>query len=76
MTTRKLAWTACVGTVIFLCALCFTPLVIPAGQSQPRFLGLPRTLWLGLLIYAGLVLLTFIATRVYTGTRDDEGDPQ
>lgn len=75
MNARKCAWYACTGGVILLCGLCFTPLVIPAGQSEPRCLGLPRSLWLGLLIYGVLVVLTFIGTRVHPSA-EDEGDPK
>lgn len=73
MKARKAIWYACTASVILLCALCFTPLVIPAGESQPTLLGLPRSLWLGLLIYSIIVLLTFVAIRVHPEAGNTEG---
>ncbi len=76
MNARKATWYACTAGVILLCALCFTPLVIPAGESQPTLLGLPRSLWLGLLIYSVIVLLTFVALRVHPEAGHPEGDAE
>jgi len=60
-----------VGAVL-LCVLTFTPLVIPSGQFMPLLAGMPRTLWAGILIYIGLVLLTLIATSIYRERDIDE----
>jgi hypothetical protein len=76
MNARKAIWYACTAGVVLLCALCFSPLVIPAGESQPALMGLPRSLWLGLLLYIGVVLLTVIATRVHPEAGDRKGDPE
>ena len=42
------------------------------GNPEPSLFGLPRTLWLGLLAYIALVIVTFIGTRVHP----DEADQQ
>ena len=76
MNARKTTWYACTAGVVLLCALCFTPLVIPAGESQPALMGLPRSLWLGLLIYSVIVLLTVVATRVHPEADDRKGDAE
>ena len=47
---------------------------IPSSVSTPTLWGLPRTLWLGLLIYLAIVAVTFVATRVHPDIDDEEGD--
>ena len=68
------AWKLCIAGMVALCVLSFTPLVIPAGQSTPMVLGVPRTLWLGILIYAAMVVLTWIGTRVHPEADQDTGE--
>lgn len=71
---RPLYWRLCYLGAVVLCVLTFTPLVIPSGRFMPLVAGTPRALWAGILIYVGLVLLTFVATSIY-GERDiDEGE--
>jgi len=41
---------------------------------MPLVAGMPRTLWAGILIYIGLVLLTFIGTRIYGESNMDRGE--
>jgi hypothetical protein len=48
--------------------------VIPAGESTPMVLGVPRTLWLGILIYAAMVVLTWVGTRVHREADEDTGE--
>lgn len=59
-TSVKVRWTIYGVVVLLLSVISFTPLVIPYGVAEPYFLGLPRTLWAGLLlslcIYVVLVL--------------------
>ena len=74
MTRNPFAWRICVVTTIVLCILAYSPLVIPSGVSTPMLWGLPRTLWLGLLVYVAIVAVTFVATRVHPDVDDDEGD--
>ena len=61
----SLSWRLCYAGALLLCVLTFTPLVIPSGQFKPLLVGMPRTLWAGILVYVGLVLLTLIATSIY-----------
>ena len=70
---KNLCWKLCCGAVVLLSTLCFTPLVIPAHAYEPMLFGLPRTLWAGVLAYAGYVVLIYIGTRVYPDN-DREGD--
>ena len=73
MKKHNLAWPLCIVGIVALCVVSFTPLVIPAGKSTPVFLGVPRTLWAGILVYAAMVLLTFIGTRVHPEADDSAG---
>jgi len=59
------SWKVICITAIILAIVTFTPLVIPYSQSRPMLGNLPYTLWMGILIYIILVILTFIGTRVY-----------
>ncbi len=74
MARKSLAWRLCVVATIVLCILSYTPLVIPSSVSTPTLWGLPRTLWLGLLIYLAIVAVTFVATRVHPDIDDEERD--
>jgi hypothetical protein len=72
-TQRRFYWRLCYGSAFVLSVLTFTPLVIPAGVYTPIVLGLPYTLWMGILITVALVLLTFLAGRVYPHDPSDGG---
>jgi hypothetical protein len=50
-------------TIFFLIivAVTFSPLVMPERIMTPWFLGMPRTLWAGILISLSLLVLTLIA---------------
>ncbi len=76
MKKQSLAWKLCIAGMVALCILSFTPLVIPAGQSTPLFFGVPRTLCLGILIYAAMVVLTWIGTRVHPEAQQDTGESE
>lgn len=65
-------WITCCSAALILVIITFTPQVIPYGIHKPSLLGLPYTLWTGILITVGLVVLTFIATRVHPGREGDD----
>jgi len=65
-------WIICCCAALILVIITFTPLVIPYGIYHPFFLGLPYSLWTSILITIGLVILTFIAGRVYPA-KESEG---
>ncbi len=50
-------------TVLFLIltGITFSPLIISPNMIEPRFLGMPRTLWAGILISICFLLLTLVA---------------
>ena len=66
-------WRICIFVVILLTALGLSPLVIPTGIFKPGFLGMPYTLWMGILVCISLVLMTYIGSRVHPGN-DNENE--
>lgn len=58
-------WRVCCLAAVLLAVVTFTPLVIPEGRSTPTLVGLPYTLWVGVLVSLVFVVLTFVGTRVH-----------
>jgi hypothetical protein len=58
-------WKACYILALLISVLAFTPLVIPYHTTVPMIGNVPYTLWVGYVVYALLVILTFIGTKVY-----------
>lgn len=54
---------------LLIVVVSFTPLVIPANAYHPQIFGLPYSLWMGILVTAALVFLTWVATRIHPGAR-------
>jgi hypothetical protein len=67
---KSLYWKLCIAGVVLLSILTFTPIVMPQGVADPELLGVPRTLWASILTYIGIVILTYIGTKVYPGAED------
>ena len=65
MNMRLIKYWIISNVALILVVITFTPLVIPYGIYKPEFLGLPYSLWMSILISLGLVVLTFIASRLY-----------
>lgn len=53
-------WKFCCICSILLSIVAFTPLVIPSQVVKPFVFGMPRTLWAGLLISLGLMVITIV----------------
>ena len=68
--SRSLYGKLCVTAALILVIFTFTPLVTPHGIYEPKLLGLPYTLWVGILITIGLVFLTFVATRIHQPNKE------
>lgn len=69
MNNKKL-WTLCCIAFGILTLLTFTPVITPAGVWKPMFMGMPYTLWAGILQAFLLVGLTWIGTRVHPGNEN------
>ncbi len=65
-------WKACCIAAVVISVLTFTPLVTPKGVHQPELMGMPYTLWAGIIESILLVLLTYIGTRVHPGNKTEE----
>lgn len=67
-------WRLVVGAAILLTVVTFTPLVTPIGSSEPALMEVPVTMWSGLLVAIGFVLLTYAATRYFPYQKADENE--
>ena len=65
-------WRLIVGAVLFCLALQFSPLVLAQNKLEPYILGMPFTLWFGILITLLLVLLTAVGGYVFSRLKSDE----
>lgn len=63
-------WKFVAVAVFILAAISFTPLVIPYGIAEPYVLGLPRTLWAGLVISLSIYALLVLAMLTSCGEND------
>lgn len=72
MSPHPLYWRVSCAAVLVLSVLTFTPAVIPEGVTEPALLGVPRTLWAGILLTVALVAMTYIGARVHPGHPDTE----
>lgn len=71
---NTLYWYICILAAVILTIITFTPLVIPKGVYRPLIGGLPRTLWVGIVVYICFVVVTYIATRVHPKSAITKGD--
>lgn len=66
----KQIWAFCKISVLAIIVLTFSPLVTPAGVHKPVFMGMPYTLWVGIVVALLLVGLTWLGTRVHPGREE------
>ncbi len=57
---------------VILAITVFTPLLVPKGVYTPMVLGLPYTLWLGVLVTVIFIILTWQAARAYAKLEEEE----
>ena len=72
MLTPPKVWRTCCLLAVLLAALTFTPFVLVPNEIEPTLMGMPRTLWLGMLISFGFFLLTLWGAFILT--RQNESD--
>jgi len=75
MIKKKRTWQIICLLVVCLIILAFSPLVISKGKFRPELLGMPYTLWMGILISIILVGLTYWGTKVHPGN-NKKPDPE
>lgn len=56
-----LLWRICCASFLLLSAVAFTPLVIPQQVDTPFLFGMPRTLWAGIAVSLGLLIVILLA---------------
>jgi hypothetical protein len=69
--SKTMYWRICILMAALLAAVGLSPLVIPPGVSKPSLLGMPYSLWTGLIVTSCLVLLTYIGSRVHPGNNNE-----
>ncbi|MEM1134342.1 MAG: hypothetical protein AAGI07_00785 [Bacteroidota bacterium] len=62
---KTVYWRICQALAMLLMLATFSPWVISSGTFEPSVMGLPYSLWIGILISILLVLLTFWATKIH-----------
>ncbi len=79
MDTRTVLWRVCCGLAVALSIFAFTPFVLTPGVHVPELFGVPRTLWIGILVAFALVAVTFAGGTVHPANDADtdhgEDDP-
>lgn len=67
---QKLYWRLTSLAAVALIIITFTPIVIAPGKIDPKFLSMPYTLWVSILITILLVVLTYIGGRLHLRDED------
>lgn len=68
----KNTWRLIVVAVLFCSVLQFSPWALAQNKLEPYLLGMPFTLWFGILITILLVLLTAAGGYVFSRLKSDE----
>jgi hypothetical protein len=68
---KQKIWISTAIVAILLSVITFTPVVIPLNHYKPELLGMPYTLWAGILIMIAYILNTLIAIFVHPGNDKD-----
>ncbi|MEL6254704.1 MAG: hypothetical protein AAFR87_22020 [Bacteroidota bacterium] len=66
---KSLGWRLCCAAALIVALLTFTPLITPNGVWEPRWMGMPYTLWTGILQALVLVGLTWLGTRLHPSNK-------
>lgn len=61
---KKRIWLLCKIAFIALILLVFSPLVLSEEETTPLFWKMPRTLWSGLVISLGFIIITLVGAFV------------
>jgi len=69
-------WKLCCGVVFALSVLAFSPIVLAPGIHTPELFGIPRTLWLGILLDVALVAMTLIGGIVHPANETEDDQPR
>ncbi len=67
---NKTYWVICKIAVLIFLLLTFTPVITPQGIHKPHVMGLPYTLWVGMIQAIVLVGITWFATKIHPGRNE------
>ncbi len=70
MNKRKI-WKLTAWTAVFLSILTFTPVIIPYHTFKPELMGIPYTLWTGILLMIAFIIVTWIGVIVHPGDKNE-----
>lgn len=68
----KYIWRIIVLAVFLCAAIQFSPFVMDENKIAPYFLGMPFTLWFGILISLLIIILTAIGGYVFSRLKSEE----
>ena len=68
----KYIWRIIVIAVFLCAAIQFSPFVMDENKIAPYFLGMPFTLWFGILISLLIIILTAIGGYVFSRLKSEE----
>lgn len=66
MNKDNIIWLIVKVLIVLISIAVFTPLVTPYEKYSPELLGMPYTLWVGMLVYILLVSLIIIGINVHS----------
>jgi len=69
--SKTALWKISCFLFLLLAVFTFTPWVIPVGEFEPFVFGMPRTLWAGILVAVGFVVLAGIGSYCQPLDEDD-----
>lgn len=69
---NRTAWRISIAIVAIIILITYTPAVIPAGKIKPTLLGMPYSLWMGILLTIVLVTLTYIGSKIFPSQNEKE----
>lgn len=76
LSSKTGGWLLCRLLFLTLSIIAFTPLVVPESHFEPMFLGVPLTLWAGMVIAVSFVALASIGAKVHPGEESRDRDSQ
>jgi uncharacterized membrane protein len=68
---KQKVWILTAIVAILLSLITFTPMIIPLNHYKPEFMGMPYTLWAGILLMIAFILNTLVAIFVHPGNDKD-----
>ena len=68
---KKNIWILTLIIALILSVLTFTPVIIPKYRFMPELLGMPYTLWTGVLLMIAFILNTLAAIFVHPGNDNE-----